>query len=66
MPSMNENSPPVIAALRACVGDAYVLTTESDLAAYNNDWRGYYNGHALAVVRPGSTAEVAATVRIAQ
>ena len=65
MPTMNEKSPPIIAALRACVGDAHVVTAESDLAAYNNDWRGYYKGHALAVVRPSSTDEVAATVKIA-
>ena len=62
---MNEKSPPVVAALRACVGDDNVLTDEADLAAYNNDWRGYYNGRALAVVRPASTDEVAAVVRIA-
>ena len=62
---MNEKSPTLIAALRDCVGPAQVLTDPDDLAPYNADWRGYYQGHALAVVRPGSTAEVAAIVRLA-
>jgi FAD/FMN-containing dehydrogenase len=49
-------------ALRAAVGAAQVLA-EGDLTAYEIDWRKRYRGHALAVVRPGSTAEVAAVVR---
>ena len=48
--------------LRAVVGPAFVLT-EGDLSAYELDWRKRYRGRALAVVRPGSTAEVAAIVR---
>ena len=61
---MNEKSSTLIAALRDCVGPAHVLTDPDDLAPYNADWRGYYQGRALAVVRPGSTAEVAAIVRL--
>jgi FAD/FMN-containing dehydrogenase len=52
----------LIDALRACVGAAQVLT-EGDLSAYELDWRKRWRGKALAVVRPGSTAEVAAVVR---
>ncbi len=48
--------------LRRIVGDAQVLS-EGDLAAYELDWRRRWRGKALAVVRPGSTAEVAAIVR---
>ncbi|MDO5288469.1 MAG: FAD-binding oxidoreductase [Pseudomonadota bacterium] len=48
--------------LRAAVGAAHVLT-EGDLSAYEQDWRRRARGKALAVVRPGSTAEVAAVVR---
>jgi FAD/FMN-containing dehydrogenase len=48
--------------LRQAVGAAHVLT-EGDLAAYEQDWRRREYGKALAVVRPGSTAEVAAVVR---
>ena len=62
---MNEKSPSLFAALRDCVGPAHVLTEADDLAPYNADWRGYYQGRALAVVRPGSTAEVAAIVKLA-
>ena len=48
--------------LRTLVGDAHVLT-EGDLTAYEQDWRKRDRGRALAVVRPGSTAEVAAVVK---
>ncbi len=48
--------------LRQAVGDANVLT-EGDLSAWEQDWRKRSRGRALAVVRPGSTAEVAQVVR---
>ena len=48
--------------LRGAVGPAHVLT-EGDLSAWELDWRRRWRGKALAVVRPGSTAEVAAVVR---
>ena len=48
--------------LRALVGDAHVLT-EGDLSAYEQDWRKRERGKALAVVRPGSAAEVAAVMK---
>src|SRR5574337_609863 len=48
--------------LRAAVGGAHVLTDE-DAQPYLTDWRERYRGRALAVVRPGSTDEVAAVVR---
>ncbi|MBE7940924.1 MULTISPECIES: FAD-binding oxidoreductase [Ramlibacter] len=53
----------LIAKLRAALGDAQVLT-EGDLGAWEQDWRRRSRGKALAVVRPGSTAEVAAVVRL--
>ena len=52
----------LIEALRAAVGAAQVLT-DGDLSAYESDWRKRYHGKALAVVRPGTTDEVAAVVR---
>ncbi len=52
----------LIDALRAAVGDANVLT-EGDLSAWEQDWRKRTRGKARAVVRPASTAEVAAVVR---
>lgn len=48
--------------LRQAIGAAHVLT-EGDLTAYEQDWRLRARGRALAVVRPGCTAEVAAVVR---
>ena len=49
-------------ALAATVGPTQVLT-DGDLASWEQDWRKRYRGKALAVVRPGTTDEVAAVVR---
>ncbi len=49
-------------ALAAAVGEANILTGD-DAAPYLTDWRKRYVGRAQAVVRPASTAEVAAVVR---
>ena len=48
--------------LRSIVGAQHVLT-EGDLTAWEQDWRKRMRGKALAVVRPGSTAEVAKVIR---
>jgi len=53
---------PLLAALRQIVGESNVLT-EGDLTGYEQDWRKRDRGRALAVVRPGSTPEVAAVVK---
>ena len=53
-----------LTACRDAVGTAHVITEPTDTAAYLNDWRGRFTGTALAVVRPGSTAEVAAIVNL--
>ena len=49
--------------LEKLLGAAQVLTGEA-AAPFLVDWRGRYKGNALAVVRPGSTEEVAAVVRL--
>jgi FAD/FMN-containing dehydrogenase len=49
--------------LREAIGVSHVLG-EGDLAAWEIDWRKRFVGKALAVVRPGSTAEVARVVRL--
>ncbi len=49
--------------LAAAVGAAHVLS-DGDLSAWEQDWRRRWRGRALAVVRPGSTDEVAAVVRL--
>jgi FAD/FMN-containing dehydrogenase len=51
-------------ALAAVVGVANVLTG-ADTDRYARDWMGRYIGSPVAVVRPKSTAEVAACVKIA-
>jgi FAD/FMN-containing dehydrogenase len=51
----------LMARLRQAVGDANVLV-DGDLSAWEQDWRKRARGKALAVVRPGTTAEVAAAV----
>ena len=48
--------------LNSICGLANVLT-EGDLSAWEADWRKRARGKALAVVRPGSTEEVAQVVR---
>ena len=53
---------PVLQVLRDAVSAAQVLT-EGDLSAWERDWRKRWHGKALAVVRPGNTAEVAAVLR---
>ena len=52
----------LIDELRALLGAPQVLT-EGDLSAWELDWRRRWRGRALAVVRPGTSAEVAAVVR---
>ena len=52
--------------LRQICGDAHVLTHDdpsTDLSPWEQDWRKRVKGRALAVVRPGNTAEVAAVVK---
>ena len=49
--------------LQVAVGTTHVLV-EGDRSAWEVDWRRRWHGKALAVVRPGTTAEVAAVVRL--
>ena len=48
--------------LTALLGPAHVLTSAADTEAYLIEERGLYRGHALAVVRPADTAQVAGIV----
>jgi FAD/FMN-containing dehydrogenase len=49
---------------RNTIGAAHVLTNEHDTASYLTDWRQRFTGKALAVLKPASTDEVAAIVRL--
>jgi FAD/FMN-containing dehydrogenase len=51
-----------LAALAHAVGPEHVIS-EGDRSAWEQDWRRRWRGRSLAVVRPGSTAEVAAVVK---
>ena len=54
----------LIQDLTALLGPAHVLTG-NDMAGHTGDWSGHYTSRPVAVARPGSTAEVAETVRLA-
>ncbi len=54
----------LIEELEAAVGSGHVLTGEA-LQAYQSDWTRVYPSNPAVVVRPGSTEEVAAVLRIA-
>jgi len=56
--------PGTLRALRSAVGEAHVLDDADVVASYTTDWTGAFVGATPAVVRPGSTAEVAEVVRI--
>ena len=50
--------------LRAIVGDKGLITDDQGKHPYLTDWRDNYLGTALAVVRPATTEEVAAVVKL--
>ena len=54
----------VLAALQRAVGPGNVLIETGMVAGYLTEPRGLYAGRALAVVRPGTTEEVAEVVKI--
>jgi FAD/FMN-containing dehydrogenase len=53
----------LLARLREVVGEAHVLVEPDVRAGYELDWTGRFRGTTPAVVRPGSTEEVAAVVQ---
>ncbi|MBO0711318.1 MAG: FAD-binding oxidoreductase [Acetobacteraceae bacterium] len=50
--------------LRAAVGERGVLDDPADIGPYVEDWRRLYHGRTPAVVRPASTADVQAVMRL--
>jgi FAD/FMN-containing dehydrogenase len=54
----------LLAAILAVVGERGLLTDAADTAAYAVDWRRLYQGRTPAVIRPGSTDELAQVVRL--
>jgi len=55
---------PPIERLAAIVGATGLITDARDMEPYVVDWRRHYRGRTPAVVRPASTEEVAAVVKL--
>ncbi|WP_288430525.1 FAD-binding oxidoreductase [uncultured Agrobacterium sp.] len=52
------------ASLKVGLDEAVVMTDEADMLRYCRDWHGDVESSAIAVIRPRSVEEVAATVRL--
>ncbi|MDE2004612.1 MAG: FAD-binding oxidoreductase, partial [Betaproteobacteria bacterium] len=50
--------------LQDIVGERGIVADEAEAAAYLTDWRRAFRGRAAAIVRPASTEEVAAVVKL--
>src|ERR1700760_1412626 len=55
----------LIATFRKIVGEKYALTNTADIPPYVTEERDLFHGHSPLVLRPGSTAEVAAICKLA-
>jgi FAD/FMN-containing dehydrogenase len=58
-------APDLIARFAAIVGDRYAVTDPAEIAPYLTEERGLYHGRSPLVLRPGSVAEVAAILKLA-
>lgn len=58
-------SPDTIARFAAIVGDKQALTDPTDVHSYVTEERNLFTGTSPLVLRPGSTAEVAAICKLA-
>jgi D-lactate dehydrogenase (cytochrome) len=58
-------APDLIARFAAIVGTRYAITNPADLAPYVTESRGLYRGHTQLALQPGSVAEVAAILALA-
>jgi D-lactate dehydrogenase (cytochrome) len=58
-------SPDLIGRFRAIVGDKYAVIDPADIAPYLTEERDLFHGRSPLVLRPGSTAEVAAICKLA-
>ena len=64
MSAQPEISADLIARLAAIVGAAGLVTDPAEMTLYLTDWRDLFQGRAAAIVRPASSEEVAAVVRL--
>ena len=63
-PAVPPLSPDLIARFRGIVGDKYAVTDAADIAPYVTEERDLFHGRSPLVLRPGSTAEVSASVKL--
>src|SRR3977135_2453828 len=64
-PSAPTLSPELIARFRKIVGDKFAITEAAEIAPYLTEERDLFHGRSPLVLRPGSTAEVAAICKLA-
>jgi D-lactate dehydrogenase (cytochrome) len=64
-PPPKKLSPELIERFAAIVGDKHAVTEAADVAPYVSEDRNLFHGYSPLVLRPGSTAEVAAICRLA-
>ena len=57
--------PDLVARFAAIVGEKYAVTDPQETAPYLTEERGLFSGHSPLILRPGSTAEVAAICKLA-
>jgi len=62
--AISHSWPEIRSALAKIVGEPNCLSDPQELVPYCEDWRQLYKGSTPAVVRPASTAQVAAVVRL--
>ena len=53
-----------IDSLKNIVGEPYVIIDDHDKTPYLHEWRGNYEGKALAVVKPSTTQQVSEVVKV--
>ena len=58
-------TPDLIETYAAIVGAANALTAPADIAPYTQEWRGLWHGKTSLVLRPKTTAEVSAILKLA-
>jgi FAD/FMN-containing dehydrogenase len=58
--------PTLVDRFAAIVGDRHALRDPNDQAPYLTEWRDKYTGRTPLVLRPGSTGEVSAILKLAQ
>ncbi len=63
--SLPSLSPELIAKFRGVVGDKYAVTEPADIAPYVTEERDLFKGRSPLVLRPASTADVAAICKLA-